>query len=168
MALSSVTYGLLISATETVTLAYEMAGNPVLSVPHSTPMTTTAVLTSGSTPPVTKIWSDEAALTAGAATIDLTALPTPHDDNVTFSTLKVQLVYFKNKSTNTDTLTIVDGATNGYNIFGDASGQVTLGIGDEILMKCNDTLQDVGASDLAIDLSSSDTDATYQVILAAG
>jgi hypothetical protein len=126
-------------------------------------------MNAASTVPATKVASDSIALTAGTLTLDLTALVGAAGAAVTFTGLKVQLAKFKNPSTNTGTLVITVGAANGYNIFGDAAGSVTLGIGAEVLMMCPDTLDAVGVADLGIDITSAaDADATLQYILVAG
>ena len=138
---------------------------------HSMTETTSFTLDSGSTPPITQVWSDEFTLSAGAATLDLTALARDAQANLDLTGLKIQAYFFATPSTNTDTVTIVDGATNGYNIFGDASGQITIGASGQkgfAMFYAPETLQDVGASDKTIDLSSSDTDATVKVLLVAG
>jgi len=111
-------------------------------------------------------------LSSGTATIDLTALTRGNGGAtaVNMSGLKVQIFKFENVSTNTAAITITDGASNGYNIFGDASGQVTLGIGCVLQVVCPtaEYLPDVAAGAKDIDLSSSDQDATINVMLAAG
>lgn len=121
-----------------------------------------------STVPATKAWKDQGALTAGAATIDLTALARDNLPTIDMTGLKVQLVHIVNASTNSAALTVVDGASNGYNLFGDASGQVTIPVGGQLLWFGNENLDAVATADAEIDLSSSDTDATYDILIVAG
>lgn len=117
----------------------------------------------------TKVISAQVSLSAGAASMDLISNTYGWGGAaVTFSGLKVQLAFFQNLSTNTAAVTIADGATNGLNIFGDSSGQITLGIGAWAFFYNADRLDDVGASDKTIDFSSSDVDAAVNVILVAG
>ncbi len=79
---------------------------------------------STSTPAGTKIAFFRQALTAGAATIDLTAIP--HDGGTVDGTgLKVQAAIFRNPAGNAS-MVVSDGASNGYNIFGNSSGQVLI------------------------------------------
>ncbi|MDX1388475.1 MAG: hypothetical protein R3344_04765, partial [Acidobacteriota bacterium] len=119
--------------------------------------------------PATQVASvSDVDLTAGAATIDLTSLTNGFGDALDGTGLKVQLFYFRSAADNTDTITIVDGATNGYNIFGDAAGQVTVPVGGTILWEGDDALDDIAAGDATIDLSSSDTDATYSYVIVMG
>jgi hypothetical protein len=85
-------------------------------------MNTTQDLTASTTPPVTKHTAFQQALTAGAATIDLTSLP---DSNgvaaaVTFLGLKVQSAKFTNPSTNANNMTVAIGASNGHPLIGSA------------------------------------------------
>ena len=126
------------------------------------------VLGSGTTPAVTKVWGEDGALSAGAKTIDLTALARGAISNHTFSGLKIHFGLVAADSTNTQDLTIAEGATNGYALFGSSGGPVKLGAGGVMAIYNPEYLQDVGASDLSIDLSSSDVDAGYRIILAAG
>ena len=119
--------------------------------------------------PATKVAGDSVDLAGGTLTLDLTALVGAAGAAVDFTGLKVQVAKFRNVSTNTGTLVITVGAANGYNIFGDADGSVTLGIGAEILMYCPDTLDAVAAADLGIDITSAaDADATLEYMLVAG
>lgn len=119
--------------------------------------------------PATQVASvEDADLSAGAATIDLTALTNGFGDALDGTGLKVQLFYFVSASDNTDTITIVDGATNGYNIFGDAAGQITVPVGGKVLLEFDDALDDIAAGDATIDLSSSDLDATYSFVIVMG
>ena len=71
-------------------------------------------------------------------------------------------------SANTDPITVKPAAANGYNLFGDASGQVTLGPGDVLAVKYNDTLPDVAAGAKDITITSADAVAKYKIILGAG
>lgn len=125
-------------------------------------------LTSSSTVPVTQKYVDSFDLVAGAATINMTALDQGNLPDVDASGLKPQLFIFHSESDNTDEITISDGAANGHDIFGDASGQVTLPIGGAIMFYGADGLDDIGASDLSIDFASSDLDATVNVAMVFG
>lgn len=126
-------------------------------------------INANSTVPATKVASyNDQALTAGALSIDLTSLTDPYGNSVDMSGLKVQRFFFQWDEDNTDTCTIVDGASNGYNLFGDASGQVTLNPGDSVLLIMTDQHADVAAGAKTIDISSSDTDGVFDCIIVAG
>ncbi len=139
--------------------------NLVMNVPSGGSFT----LEASSATPATKAWGITALLSGGVATIDLTALTRGGElSNVDFSGLKLQLVYFKATAANTDKITIVTGAVNGYDIWGAALGSVTLDPGAQIMHSVEDDLQDVAGGDLAIDLASPDANAEYTAILVAG
>lgn len=126
-------------------------------------------LTGSSTPAVSKAWSDEVQLTAGALSLDLTSLSRGSVlSSLDLTGLKLQLIKIKAAIANTDTVTIADGASNGYSIFGDTSGSITLGSGDVAMFLFAETLPDVSATVKTIDISSSDTDAVLEIILVAG
>lgn len=115
--------------------------------------------------PVTKDWSDDDRTLAGASeTLDLASLP----DGQNWTGLKVQIIQIKaHDDNNASGLTFGTGGTNGYNIFGHASGIHTLYPGDELHIKCKDNLQDVGASDKTIDVAGTAGD-KYDIQLVAG
>lgn len=125
-------------------------------------------LTPSTTPAVTKVWKDQGALVAGAATIDLTALARDNLPNIDLTDLKVQIFAIKNNST-TYGLTVDIGAANPYDLFGDANGQVTIGKDSGfVLFYSPEGLENVDATHCEIDLSSTDTTCSYDVIIVAG
>lgn len=155
---------------ETLGLSLDSAADPDI-IHETTPGEGT--LTASSTVPATKAWSDQGQLTAGTVTLDLTSLSNGSTLAATNMTgLKVQLVKITNApatgTANTSTLTIADGASNGYTLFGDASGQVTLPVGGWVLLGGNEGLPDVASNAKNITLTSSDTDADYQILIVAG
>lgn len=130
-------------------------------------------LSPGTTIPATKVYKNQASLVAAARTIDLTALVNDNLPNIDASGLKLQAFIFKNNST-TGSLTIADGASNSYELFGDASGQVTLPAGTGtnlpfVMIYAPEGLDDVAAGDAEIDLTSSGDDTlSYDVELLFG
>jgi len=97
------------------------AANPlVLSSPAITGngLDETGSLNSTTTPAVSKVAAGAAAMTAGLATIDLTALTGLDGTSRTLNALKVVLAKFKNPGANP--ITIAKGAANGYTGFGSA------------------------------------------------
>ena len=113
---------------------------------------TTKALTSGTTPPVTKIAASVQALTAGAATIDLTNLLGVNGAVVDGTGLKVQILKIKNKAESANPISIAPGASNGYDIFG-ADFKVTLQPGQEATLYGNDATPDIAAEDKTLDLA---------------
>ena len=160
----SAAYALALKVAETLGLALDHATD--VDAEHDFAISGT--LNGTSTPPATKAFSDEGQLSGGTKTIDLTALVGALAASVDFTGLKVQLVKIRADSANTSTITVKDGATNGYNLFGDASGQITLGAKDAALLFFNDSLPDVAAGAKDIDITSSDVDAKYDIIIVAG
>ncbi len=124
-------------------------------------------LSSNSSVPITKPWSDNVAMTAGAVTLDFTALDQVNLPVVNATGLKLQLFIFRNLSANSNTITIKDGATNGYDIFGDSSGQITLNPGEVEMRFCNESLEDVSATVKTIDITGTGTE-TLEVVMAFG
>lgn len=105
--------------------------------------------------PVTKAAAYEVPLTAGAATIDLTALVGLSLEEVVDGTgLKAQFVKFKNKSSNANLMTVTRGASNGWGP--DAAGSaftIPMSPGQSHLMSLADASIDVAAGDRTIDVS---------------
>jgi hypothetical protein len=88
---------------------------------------TSGTLNAGTTPAATKTWSGAFALSGGAKTHDFADLRSYSATEVDASGLEVILFKFINNGTNT--MTIVDGASNGYPILGDTSGSITIAAG---------------------------------------
>jgi hypothetical protein len=108
------------------------------------------VLNGTSTPPCTKVAAFTQALTAGAATIDLTALVGANGVAVDGTGLKLQVLRVKNLGAND--LTITPGVSSGY-AFAGAASKIILGANDEALLLANDTRPDVAAGVKNIDLA---------------
>ena len=161
----SAAYDLKLAVTETPSFGLDYATDRDLL--HR--FVSTGTLTGSTTVPVTKVAALAVQLSSGAATIDLTSVTHGSELNaVDMSGLKVQLMKVRARSTNSSTVIIVDGATNGYLIFGDSSGQITLSAGMEALFFFNESLADVSASVKTIDISGSDQDAYIDFIIVAG
>jgi hypothetical protein len=132
--------------------------------------TTNGTLNASSTVPATKTASDTAALAAGSGSIDLTSLTGPLASSVTFSGLKVQLVYISCPATNTGGVTFDVGAANGYNLFGtdNASDEsVEVMPGGAVLMYHPNNAEDVDGTHKTIDVTGTGTD-NYNYVLVAG
>lgn len=108
-------------------------------------------LNSGTTPPATDVLSFVKALSAGAATIDLTAI-THEGRTIDGTGKKVQIFKARNKPTNANPITIQPGASNGYDLAG-ASSKIVLNPGDHVMLYCHDTAPDIASGDKTIDLS---------------
>lgn len=119
------------------------------------------------TVPATKVYKDQVALTAGAKTLDLELLVRDNLPDVVGTGLKVQLFVFSNPSTNTGAMTIVDGSTNGYDIFGGAAGAVIVPIGGAVWFFGNDNLDDIASADSEIDITGTGTE-SFEVLIVMG
>lgn len=161
----SAKYNLKLHVDEVLALGLDNVANP--TAVHET-TDESGTLNAGSTPPATKAWSDERQLAGGTDTFDLTALANGNLANVDFTGLKVQLVKIVADPTNTDDIVVADGASNGYHLFGDASGQITLGPGGAALLFFQDSLPDVSGTAKNVTVTSADADAIYDIILVAG
>lgn len=126
-------------------------------------------LTQNTTPAVTKVAYFDQALSGGAATIDLTALP--HLGDVVDGTgLNVRAFRLYNPGTNP--VTISKGASNGYEIFGGADGEVTVLPGHAVqfgvaLGGTAGELAEIGSGAKTIDLVGTGTD-EFEVSVAMG
>lgn len=125
-------------------------------------------LTSSTDVPATKVYSASLSVAGAPTIIDLVALTDLEGDALTFLGLKIQLAFFRNPTGNNNSITIKFGATEGYNIFGDAAGIATLAPGAAILYYGANGGQDVADNaDDKIDISGTGSQA-LDVLLVAG
>lgn len=123
---------------------------------------TSAVLNSASTPPVDDIVADTLAMTSGAVTLDLTAIAY-NGGTVDLSGKKPQVILFRNDNSNS--ITIAEGASNGYQLMGGEN--IVVPAGSLFLMLWNETLPDVAAADAELDITGTGTD-SLKFAIAAG
>ncbi len=147
----SVTYKSTVTVAETLTGNAPFASSSKKVVTHDQ-FDTSATLNSGSTPPVTTFAAFQKALSGGSATIDLTSVLGTNGVTVNFTGLKIQLAKFRNPATNANNITIVAGASNGYDLNG-ADFSLTIAPGEEWTYKGLDTSPDVGSGAKTLDLS---------------
>lgn len=129
---------------------------------------TSETLTGSTTPPVTKHAEDALAMSAGAATINLAALPgKTAEETVNFTGLKLQLAIFENPATNANKIKIAKGASNGYGTC--ASGDdwdVTLSPGQRVKLELDDAAPDVGSGARTLDITGTGTQVLNYVLVA--
>lgn len=152
-----------LTVVEALALAY--LGTNSKSVTHSAIDLDTGALTSSTTVPVTDVASFSKALSTGTGTIDLTALDGT-EATIDGSGKKVQAVLFRNPSTNANAITIVEGAINGYALFG-ASFSIILQPGQQFGAYLKDAAPDIAAGDKTIDISGTGSQA-LDVVLVIG
>ena len=161
----SAKYDFKLDLAETISLGEEQVTDP--PVLH-TIANASGTLDANSGVPVTLPWSDEAQLSGGTLTLDLAALARLRLADINFTGLKVQLVKIVAHADNTAVIIVKPAASNGYFLFGDADGQWTGAAGAITQTFGNESLPDVGASAKDITITSSDVDAKFHILLAAG
>ena len=154
----------LVSVKETVALGLDQVTNPRIVHEITLPIPTS--LNGTTTPPATKVWSDNVALVAGVKTLDLQALVNANLPNADFTGLKVQVFFMSCPSTNTGPITVVPGALNDYDL-GGASMSVAVNPGDSIVFLFLDNAPDVAAADSELDFAGTGTE-TFDIIMVAG
>ena len=117
-----------------------------------------ANLNAGTTPPATVCAFFLKALSAGAGTIDLTALPGTLGAAVDGTGLKVQVAKFKNPATNANAITVTFGAANPY-LLGGSAFKWILQPGQEITIYGNDATPDVASGAKNIDIAGTGSQA---------
>jgi len=125
-------------------------------------------LNASSTAPATKVWSEQITLGSGTHTIDLTSLSRSTLSTVDMTGLKVQAVKIFTATDNTEDTVFTVGASNGYHIFGGSAGKVTMVEGAYLEFYFPEGLADVSSTVKTIDVSSSDADAIFDIMIVAG
>lgn len=148
-----------INVTETLDLGTNAATNPNINYGINS---NASSYSSTTTPAASKVWGGTVTLTAGAATLDLTALTRSPLATVTLSGLKILAVHIKATSTNTSAVTVVPGASNGYTAMGLG---VSLLPGAEAAYHNPSAGVAVDGTHKTLDLASADTDASVEVVI---
>ena len=161
----AVTYASTLTVVETLSTNVPDATAP--TVTHNG-FNRTATLNASSTPPASKMASFQKALSAGAATIDLTALTGTNGATVDFTGLKMASVKFQNPATNANAITVKAGAATAY-LIGGAAWSWILQPGDEFLWESGvvNAAPTVSGSLKSIDLAGTGSQA-LNVIMVAG
>ncbi len=146
---------------ETFTTDVEAANSPTFT--HNV-FNGTQTLQSSSAVPASKCIARTLALTAGALTIDLTALVGSGGVAVDFTGLKVQAVLIANPSTHDIVFTF--GASNGYLLLG-TGWKFTLKAGQKIEFFLNNLAPSVDGTHKTVDITGTGTD-TFNIELVAG
>lgn len=166
MAIDSIALKMAIDALETGVLSTSFPAASGSNVNHNQ-FSKSKALSASTTPVVTKIAYFSKALTAGAGTIDLTALP-HNGGTVDGVGLKVQAILFKNPAANAS-MTLTPGASNGFNIFGASDGKLVLtahATEDSYAMfYVPEGWQDIASGDRTIDIAGTGTQVLHVAIL---
>ena len=170
MTLTKVIYELKMDVEETPAVSVDTYADPkvVHKIPSHQKVTTTELtLTGTSTPAATDVYGDELTLTAGSLTIDLTDLDQGNLPNIDLTGKAVVLYKIVANAANTGTIIVKVGAANGYFLFGDADGQVTLDRGEGLIFFASEKLPLVSGTAKDIDFTSGDVDAKFKILLVA-
>ena len=176
----------LLTVIETITFS-DLPGTPTIKQNWGDTLSTelinldfkTAATTPSATNPVevaiTKQWADTITGTAGAHTIDLSALPRSTElGDLDLTGLKPQVLAFTCPFSNTHDVVIVPGATNGHNLLDDASSRVVVAPGGSWIhihpenTTASTGMPDVGVADAEWDLSSTMTAFVINALILAG
>lgn len=127
--LNSQTFSNLLSLSETIAFG---ADPTIASLPASPAMGSGLWRYDGTVgPAVTKAWHRKITLSAGVATIDLTALADDILTTVDMSGLKLRHLQLTADSANTQPVTVAPGAVNAYTGWCKAAGGLSLGAADQ-------------------------------------
>lgn len=118
------------------------------------------------TEPVDEVWSDSLQLVAGAATLDLAGLVRAVLTNVNLTGKKLQGFYLRTPA-NTAFVTVGPGATNPYNITGEAASSLRLPPNSFWMAWLPEGLADVAGGAKEIDFASTDADAIVEIVFVA-
>lgn len=119
-------------------------------------------LSPSSTPAVTKKYSDKLTIGGSPTTLDLTSI-----GGEDWTGLKVQGFRAYAPATNSGDVTVEPNASNGYDLFKIATGEIGIPPGGHVEFLYPEGLADVGASDKSIDISGTTSD-VLEFILIAG
>lgn len=161
-----VTYASTVSVRETMDVGVPAIADNANAVNH-TGFNTSKALNAATTPTAAKAVNFDKAMTAGAATIDLTSLTGVNNGTVSLSGLKVHILKVRAPADNAAPLTVGKGASNGYSLSGTTAWSVPLEPGAEVTLYGAGEAPDVGGSAKTIDLAGTGTDAV-EVHVTAG
>jgi len=123
---------------------------------------TTPLYDANSTLPVTKLASDELAITGGTDTIDLTAVENPAEGAIDLTGLKIRVLILGNPGTNA--ITVDKGASNGYELNG--ADAIIVPAGGTIAIDFADALADVSGTVKTLDVTGTAADVLNYIFVA--
>lgn len=152
-----------------VNLSIRVTDNPTIAGASSPTVVYDAYVTRETITGTTTLSADattafEKVLSAGAATIDLTSVPSTTGTQ-SMSGKSLRTLYIKADADNAGVISIQTGATNGYALFG-SSGKITLSPGDSFGLRIS-TTNNVDGTHKTIDLAGTGTD-SIQALMTFG
>ena len=148
-----------LSVEETITVNAALLTDPSITHNHGT----TKTLNSTSTPAGTKVASGQIALVDGAATLDLSAVPSKDNVTVNGTGLTVQSVKFIVPGENA--ITVEKGGTNGYDGLGTAFSEDSGANGGEENRLTMGHGSAIGSGNKPLDLTGTGTDVLQYIIV---
>ncbi len=122
------------------------------TIQESAPGTSTS-LNASTSPAATKYAAYEVNLSTGTLTLDMTALTGRNGGTVTGNTLKLQMLMFRNKSTNANKMSVATGASNGYQLDNATDmGLVYMAPGQAVFFDLAGASQTVGSGHKTFDI----------------
>lgn len=154
---------------ETLGVGVDSSASPILKLADADNFKVGLTLDSTTTPPVTEVYADNLALSGGAITIDLTALPGTNGRTIDMTGLKVQYLWVGQVASNTANLTLKPGASTGYNIGNNANTFLSIGHAGNEAICCiwNELNPDVSGSLKHLDVTGAGSE-TFNIVIAAG
>lgn len=140
-----------VSVAETLEAGVDFGSDKAIS--HVLNMSHT--LNSGTTPAGTHVAAFQQALTAGAATIDLTALPGAGGSTFSATGKRLRYIKVRNPSANANPISIEEGASNGYAL----GATISLAPGQWAAIWLDGDADAVGGSDKTLDLAGTGSQA---------
>lgn len=166
--LGASTVSAVITASITVTETLSTSESPLIDSSDATIKEKIAVsttLNSSSSPDAELHAAMQQALTAGAATIDFTALTRHGGGSVSFAGKAVRAISFQNPTTNANEITIANGASDSLDLFG-ATYSITLQPGQTLTAYLAAVGPTVGANDKNVDISGTGSQVLNMIAVA--
>lgn len=139
-----------------------------LELNYSTLFTGRKVLDATTTPASTKRWAGRLQLSGGTKVVDLAALPLPGGVTLDMTALKLQLIAIAPATANTNTVTVQANDTEGCACYGSSGLAVVPAGGENRHYWAGSGPTIVNNTSDKIKVTSSDTDAIFDIVLAAG
>ena len=164
----AVALGMQLTVTETldsVTNPFASSTSRDKEIVHNGLNTSVTLPSTSPAVPATQVAFGQLALSSGAGAIDLRTLTGTNGKAIDGNGLKVQAVIFRNKSTNTNPITLSEGTSNGYELLGNGF-TLKLTPGQVAQFYLRDAAPDVGASAKTIDIAGTGSEVLeYLVVL---
>jgi len=155
-----------LEVTDTLALGITDVDDPTVS--YSAGGATPVDMSAATTPVATAAWFQEVGLSAGAVTLDFTALARGNLSDLDLTGLTIQAWKIQADSQNTSPILMQEGDANPYYLCGATGDTISLDASDEFMFKGSDSLQAVAAGAKDIKVTSADVDAKFKLVLVAG